>query len=61
MNKISANLRNEIQEKGYELPTGKVRFPKKLREKYRKEVADYRSDSIKIIQQMINIYQRYEE
>ena len=53
---ISDNLKDLIQNKGYETRSGRIKFSKKLRDLFRKEIADYHSDEIEIITKMINIY-----
>ena len=53
---ISEALKIEIQDKGYELPSGRISFPKKIRDKFRDEIADYYSNNITITSKMIDIY-----
>ena len=53
---LSKNLVYEIREGGYETPAGKIKFPKPLRDKFRLETGDYRSDEKIIIGRMILIY-----
>lgn len=56
MEQISEKLRNLIQNRGYETKSGRICFPKPLRIKFRKEIADYYSDERIIITKMIDIY-----
>jgi len=60
MSKISDELMSDIGEKGYELRSGRIRFPKKLRDRFRAETGDYHSDEIIIIDRMIRLYSRLE-
>lgn len=53
---ISEALKKEIQDKGYELPSGRIGFSKKVKDKFRNEIADYYSDNTTIITKMIDIY-----
>ena len=53
---ISKELGEKIQEEGYELATGRVSFSRYLKEKFREETVDYRSDDLVIVSRMIDIY-----
>lgn len=53
---ISEKLKEKIQNKGYELKSGRISFPKNIRNEFRKEIGDYNSDERRIITKMIDIY-----
>lgn len=55
---ISKVLEYEIQERGYETKTGRVGFPKKMRDKYRAAIGDYASEEWEIKIKMIDIYNK---
>ena len=58
MKEISKKLKESIREKGYETRKGEIRFRKYLRDKFREEIGDYKSDEIIIIDMMINVYNK---
>ena len=53
---ISDELKVLIQNKGYELRSGRIRFPKNLRDRFRQETSDYYSNDVEIITKMIEVY-----
>ena len=56
IDEISEELKEEIQEKGYETKSGRICFSKKLRDKFRRALEDHVSDKILLVSKMINIY-----
>ena len=55
------DIRIKIKEEGRETRSGRITFPKKLREKYRKITEDYISPEYVIKSRMIHIYNEDKE
>jgi hypothetical protein len=53
---ISGELQELILRKGYATRTGAIKFPKAIRDMFRKEIEDSESDTVQITTKMIDVY-----
>lgn len=53
---ISDELKEKIREEGYETRSGRICFPKKLRDEFREAIEDNISDKVLLVTKMIDVY-----
>ena len=56
ISELTQEFRLEIAEKGYETRSGRVKFSKGLRDRFRRVIGDYHSDEIEITAKLIEVY-----